>query len=199
MPQLLLATTSAGKIRDLRLCLDGSGWDLLTPADVGLTLDVEELGTTYAENARLKAETYFQSAGLPTIGEDSGLEVDALGGAPGLYSARWRGLPDGPIKNAEMLRELEGVPVSRRSCHYRCTIVLLGLDGYEHIFEGHCAGRIAFAPLGSGGFGFDPIVLIPRLNRTLAQLDDAERIAVNHRGRAARQLSGYLRRHGQSL
>lgn len=181
-------------MRDLRLCLAATRWELLTPAVLGRKLDVDETGSTYTENARLKARAYFEATGLPTAGEDSGLEVDALQGAPGLHSARWQGLPDGPIKNAAMLRELDQVPPSRRTCRYRCTIVFIAAQDEEHVFEGRCAGRIALESAGSGGFGFDPIVLIPRLGRTLAELPDEGRIAVNHRGRAARQLARWLRR-----
>lgn len=193
MPDLLLATSNQGKIRDLRLCLANTGWNLLTPADVGLALEVDETGSTYVENARLKAEAYFKARGLPTLGEDSGMEVDALDGEPGIYSARWRGLPDGPIKNAAMIETLASVPPSRRTCRYRCAVVYLEPAGREQVFEGRCAGRITQAPRGEGGFGFDPIVEIPRLGRTLAELSDEERIAVNHRGRAVRQLTRYLR------
>jgi XTP/dITP diphosphohydrolase len=196
--RLLLATTNQGKIRDLRRCLAGTGWTLFTPADLGLALEVEETGSTYEDNARLKARAHHEAAGLTTIGEDSGLEVDELGGAPGLFSARWRGLPDGPIKNAEMLRELEDVPSSRRRCRYRCTIVAISPDGEEQVFAGVCAGRIAYEQRGSGGFGFDPIVEIPRLARTLAELSDEDRIAVNHRGRAARKLARWLAARQQS-
>ncbi|HEY3116407.1 MAG TPA: non-canonical purine NTP pyrophosphatase [Chloroflexota bacterium] len=195
-PELLLATSNAGKLRDLRLCLAECGWDLCSPIDVGLSLGVAETGATYAENARLKAAAYFQASGLPTLGEDSGLEIDTLEGAPGIFSARFEGLPDGPIKNARILELLAGLPASKRRCHYHCALVLVQPDRAERLFEGTCIGRIAFEPAGEGGFGFDPIVLLPRLSRTLAQLDNPERLRVNHRGRAARKLATYLRSFG---
>lgn len=197
MPRrLLLATTNEGKLRDFRLCLEGADWQLLTPTDVGLALSVEETGWSYEENARLKARAYFEAAGLPTVGEDSGLEIDALDGAPGVLSARYLGLPDGPVKNAKILELVSDVLASKRGCRYHCAIVLVGVGGREHVFEGTCVGRVAMAPAGSGGFGFDPIVEIPRLHRTLAQLDDDERLLVNHRGKAARKLARHLRRLG---
>ncbi len=195
----MLATSNRGKVADLRICLAGVGVEIVTPTDLRLNLEVAETGSTYLENARLKARAYFEAAHLPTVGEDSGLEIDALGGQPGLYSARWLGLPDGPIKNSEVLRQLAPIPSSRRGGRYRCAIVLIEDSGAERVFEGRCAGKIAPGPAGDGGFGFDPIFLIPRLGRTLAELDDAERIRVNHRGRAARQLARYLRRAAKTL
>lgn len=128
------------------------------------------------------------------MGEDSGLEVDALGGAPGIFSARYAGLPDGSIKNAHLLDLLRAVPQRRRRCQYRCALVLAEAEGREHLWEGACVGRIAQEPAGDGGFGFDPIFFVPRLGRTLAQLSNEERLGVNHRGRAARQMARYLGR-----
>ena len=193
-PKLLLATSNAGKLRDLRICLADCGWALCSLADVGLAIEVDETGASYIDNARLKAAAYFAASGLPTLGEDSGLEIDALDGAPGIFSARFEGLPDGPIKNARILELLAGLPARRRRCHYHCALVFMEPGRAERIFEGTCIGRIAQEPAGDGGFGFDPIVLLPRLGRTLAQLDDAERLRVNHRGRAVRKLAHYLTR-----
>jgi XTP/dITP diphosphohydrolase len=190
---LLIATTNAGKVRELRVLLADLPYQVVTPADVGLSLDVEETGDTFVENARLKARAYHDATGLMTIGEDSGLEIDALGGEPGVYSARYHGLPDGPIKNAHVLELLRQVPTSRRGCRYRCAIVLLDPGGNEHVFEGKCAGRIAYEPAGNNGFGYDPIVLIPRLGQTVAELSDETKNRISHRGRASRQLVRFLR------
>jgi len=131
-----------------------------------------------------------------TIGEDSGIEIDALNGEPGVYSARYHGLPDGPVKNAHILELLRDVPWSRRGCRYRCAIVLVDPNGAEGAFEGRCAGRIAFEPAGEGGFGYDPIMWIPRLGRTMAELTEAEKNRISHRGRAARKLARHLARIG---
>ena len=190
--QCLIATTNAGKVRELRALLAELPLALLSPTELGLNLAVEETGNTFVENSRIKAQTYFQAAGLPTIAEDSGLEIDALNGEPGVLSARYHGLPDGPIKNAHILDLLASVPPSRRSCRYICAIVYLDMTGAEHVFEGECRGHIAGAPGGEGGFGFDPIVLLPRLGRTMAQLSDEEKNRISHRGRAARKLVRYL-------
>lgn len=194
VPRLLLATSNPGKLRDLRLGLAETGWELCSPVDLGLAVDAEETGATYVENAQIKARAYFVATGLATAGEDSGLEIDALGGAPGIFSARFEGLPDGPVKNARVLELLAGLPVRQRRCHYHCALVLVEASGSERVFEGSCVGRIATAPAGEGGFGFDPIVLLPRLGRTLAQLTNEERLRANHRGRAARKLARYLAR-----
>jgi XTP/dITP diphosphohydrolase len=190
---LLLATTNQGKVREFRTLFAGLPWDVLTPEEAGVKLEVEETGDTFVENARLKAQAYHQATSMATIGEDSGLEIDALGGEPGVYSARYHGLPDGPIKNAHVLELLREVAASRRACRYRCAIVLIDAAGTEHVFEGKCAGRIAFAPAGSNGFGYDPIVLIPRLGQTVAELPDDTKNRISHRGRATRQLLRFLR------
>ena len=161
---------------------------LATPDELGLTLAVEAAGSSYTGNARARATTYFGAAGVPTIGEDSGLQIDMLGGTPGVHSARFEQLPDGAIKNAHILDMLDEVPPGRRICHYRCTIVFKPAADEEHIFHGICAGYVAEAPAGSGGFSFDPIVRLSGNGRTLAELSDEERAAVSHRGRAARKL-----------
>src|SRR5919199_1399406 len=139
--QFLLATTSAGKQRELRGLLGDLPLRLVTPADLGLTLVPEETGTTFAANAAQKAHAYYATAGVPTLAEDSGLEVDALGGAPGVYSARWEGLPDGPVKNAHLLERLAEVPDEGRGARYVCQMVLVDRDGAEHHAEGYCRGR----------------------------------------------------------
>jgi len=159
-------------------------------------LEVEETGTTFMENARLKAWAYFEATGMATVAEDSGLEIDALGGEPGVYSARYQGLPDGPLKNAYLLDRLNGIARTRRGCRYRCSIVLVDRDAHEHTFEGVCAAQIADSPAGTGGFGFDPIAFLPRFGRTMAELTDAEKNRISHRGRAARTLIRHLRRYG---
>ncbi len=187
---LLVATTNPGKVRELRTLLPGLR--LLTPGETGVELDVEETGSTFVENARLKASAYHAATGLRTMGEDSGIEIDALHGEPGVYSARYHGLPDGPIKNAHILELLANVPSVRRGCRYVCSIVLIDSDGSEHVFEGECRGEITREPAGDGGFGYDPIFLIPRVKRTMAELSAEEKNRVSHRGRAVRKLARYL-------
>jgi XTP/dITP diphosphohydrolase len=190
--QLLVATTNLGKVRELAPLLNGAPYQLVSPADLGITLDVEESATTFVGNARLKARAHFEASCIATMAEDSGLEIDALGGQPGVYSARYEGLPDGPIKNARILDLLRDVPASRRGCRYRCAIVLVLQDGEEHVFEGRCAGRISRVSAGDNGFGFDPIFEVPRLSRTMAELSDEEKNRISHRGRATRKLRRFL-------
>jgi XTP/dITP diphosphohydrolase len=189
---LLLATTSAGKIRELGALLAPLSVRLLTPIDLGTILDVEETGSTYEENARLKAQAYSRATGIATLAEDSGLEIDALNGAPGIYSARFEGLPDGPIKNARILELLRDVTDDKRGCRYICCIVYIDAAGRESVFEGRCEGVIAHEPAGSGGFGYDPIVFIPEARLTMAELSEAEKNRISHRGRAAEKLLAHL-------
>ena len=181
---LLVATTNQGKIRELKALLADLPLQVLQPSDLGLSLDVEETGSTFLENAQLKARANFAAAGgIATLAEDSGIEIDALGGEPGVYSARYHGLPDGPIKNAHILELMAGVPKTRRTCRYRCTIVLIEESGEEHRFEGVCAGRVAFESSGENGFGYDPIMYLPHYGQTMADLPDDEKNRISHRGR----------------
>jgi XTP/dITP diphosphohydrolase len=189
-PELLVATTNPGKVRELEVLLPHH--TILTPPDLGLNIAVEETGQTFVENARLKASAYHAATGRRTMGEDSGIEIDALQGEPGVYSARYHGLPDGPIKNAHVLELLADVPDDRRGCRYVCAIVLVEADGSERVFSGECRGRIARVPAGKGGFGFDPVFSIPRLGRTMAELSEEEKNRISHRGRATRKLASYL-------
>jgi XTP/dITP diphosphohydrolase len=190
--RLLLATTSAGKQRELRALLGDLPLVLVTPADLGLTLVPEETGTTFAANAAIKAHAYHAAAGLPTLAEDSGLEVEALGGAPGVYSARWEGLPDGAEKNALLLERLGDVPDDARGCRYLCHIVLLDRDGHEHHASGALQGRVAYAARGAGGFGYDPVFYLPEQGCTVAELPAAEKDRLSHRGRAVAALRALL-------
>ena len=192
--RLLLATTSAGKQRELRALLGDLPLTLVTPADLGLTLVPEETGTTFAANAALKAHAYHAATGGPTLAEDSGLEVDALGGAPGVYSARWEGLPDGPLKNARLLEKLADVPDAGRGARYVCHMVLIDRQGAEHHAAGECRGRIAHAARGTAGFGYDPVLYVPALGRTMAELEPAEKDRISHRGAAARALREIIQR-----
>jgi XTP/dITP diphosphohydrolase len=194
MPRLLLATTNPGKIRELRDLLAGCGWEILTPLDMGLTLHVEETGQTYAENARLKAEAYARASGLVALADDSGLEVDALGGAPGLHSARYAGQDTTHADKMEaLLAELRDVPDERRTARFRAVIVIATPDGRTFQAEGVCEGHIARAPRGAGGFGYDPIFLIAGGSRTMAELTAEEKNRVSHRARAAAAACAMLR------
>src|SRR4030081_1616583 len=160
--RLLIATTSAGKLREWQALLRDLPLELLTLADAGIDFDVDETGTTFAQNAVLKAEAYGRASQLLTLAEDSGLCVAALGGAAGVHSARGGG-PDYAQKNALLIRLLEGKHGAARACRYACVVVLRHPDGRTWHVRGEVRGEIAQAPAGTGGFGYDPIFYIPRL------------------------------------
>jgi XTP/dITP diphosphohydrolase len=153
----------------------------------------EETGSTYAENALIKARAAVQATGLAALGDDSGLEVDALAGAPGLYSARFGGpgLNDAQ-RSALLLERLAQVPEGQRTARFRCVLALVDASGRERFAEGTVEGRIAFAPSGSGGFGYDPVFVYPPRGCTLAELSDEEKSRVDHRGAAIRALEQLL-------
>ncbi len=186
MPKLLIATNNAGKVAEFRDLLDGCGWELATPADLGLTLDVEETGETYAENARLKAEAGVEASGLVTLADDSGLEIEAMGGEPGLRSARFLG-PDAtfPGRFAEIQRRLEGLPQSQRSARFVAVIAIAEPKGGVRFAEGEVRGLIADEARGERGFGYDPIFWLPERSATMAELPASEKSIISHRARAA--------------
>lgn len=190
--KLLLATTSAGKLREWQGLLADLPLELVTLRDQGITFDVEETGSTFAANALLKAEAYGTASGLLTLAEDSGLCVAALGGAPGVRSARWEG-DDYAHKNALLVELLEGKHGAERACRYACVVVLRQADGRRWRVRGEVRGQIATRPAGSGGFGYDPIFWIPRLGQTLAQVTVDEKDRISHRGRAAGRVRPILR------
>jgi XTP/dITP diphosphohydrolase len=195
MPRLLIASNNTGKVVEFRELLADCGWDVVGPADVGLRIDVEETGSTYLENARLKAEAFSRASGLAALADDSGLEVDALNGAPGAlhHVHGW----DGSTNDERiqiLLRALAGVPEGGRSARFRCVMVLVTPGGRRIETEGACEGVIALSPAGGGGFGYDPVFYLPRLGKSMAQLSTAEKNLVSHRGMAAQKMRFELRK-----
>jgi XTP/dITP diphosphohydrolase len=188
---VLLGTTSSGKIREWQNLLADLPVELITLGDAGIDFDVEETGATYAENALLKAEAYGSACNLLTLTEDAGLSVDALGGAPGVQSARWEG-QDYAHKNAVLIRLLEGKHGTERACRYVCEVVVRHPDGRRWQVHGEVRGQIAMQPAGDGGFGYDPIFYVPRLRQTLAQVPIDKKDRISHRGRAARRIRPIL-------
>lgn len=188
-----MATTNPGKLREFQAIFAPLPFTLVTPADLGLALDVEETGQTFRENAEIKARAYWSATRMLCLAEDSGFEIDALNGAPGVHSARWEG-DDYGHKNRLIVERLRGLQGTARRCRYVCEIVLIEPGGRLHHARGTLTGRVAEAPAGSGGFGYDPIFYVPRLRRTLAQLTAAEKNAISHRGRAARRIRPVLER-----
>lgn len=187
VPRLLLATSNRGKIDEYREILDGIEAALVTPADLGLQIHVDETGTTFRQNAALKARAYARASGLVTLAEDSGLEIDALGGEPGVYSARWGDTSDYAAKNRMVLARLEGVPWDKRTARYVSEAAVVDQRGKIWHYRGVVRGYIAFAPAGEGGFGYDPIFYVRRHRRTMAQLTAAQKHEISHRGRATRR------------
>ncbi|MGE3270532.1 MAG: non-canonical purine NTP pyrophosphatase, partial [Chloroflexota bacterium] len=183
LPQVLLGTTSSGKIRELREMLADLPVQVVVPADLGINLDVEEGETSFVANAMLKARAFRRASGVLTIAEDSGFEVDALGGEPGVISARWGGT-DYVVKNQLIIDRLAGLPDEQRGCRYITVLAIATLDGKVYRRTGTCTGLVARAPAGSGGFGYDPIFLVPDLGRTMAEIPQSAKAAISHRGRA---------------
>ena len=189
--KFVLATHNPGKIREMSAILGELGVEVVSPADVGITVDVEETGTTFAENAMLKAKAICAAAGLPAIADDSGLCVDALGGGPGVYSARYGGEGlDDKGRYMLLLNSMRGQ--TTRKAHFACAIACAFPNGDELTAQGQCDGAIAFAPMGEGGFGYDPVFLVPEMGKTFGQLTAQEKSAISHRGKALRDFSEKL-------
>jgi XTP/dITP diphosphohydrolase len=191
--RLVVATLNRAKGRELLQLLGDVPYDVTLLADVpGSTLP-EETGATYAENALIKARAAAQASGILSLGDDSGIEVDALGGAPGLYSARFGGPGlDDAGRYRLLLDRLYGVPAARRTARFRCVVALVHPDGGERVVEGAVEGVIAEAPRGAGGFGYDPVFFYPPLGRTFGELPAETKHCVDHRGAAIRAARALL-------
>ncbi len=200
--KLLAATRSPGKQREFRRILAPAGVDLVFPDDAGVPEEpaeaLLETGETFEANARHKAEHFARRTGLPTVADDSGLEVLALGGAPGVRSRRWAGVSGAAAavdaaNNAELLRRLAGAGERRRRARYRCVLVYLpDPSAAPEVFEGACHGRILEAPAGTGGFGYDPLFWSDELGKSFGEATPEEKDRVSHRGRALRALAAAL-------
>ncbi|HTP09695.1 MAG TPA: XTP/dITP diphosphatase [Anaerolineae bacterium] len=190
--RLLIATTNLGKVREYQQLLTGPAYDLVGLTDIGIDQEVDETGATYEENALLKAREYAALSGLLTLADDSGLEVDALDGRPGVYSARYA--PDSPTRIRKLLGEMQDIPTDRRSARFQCVIALAWPDGRTEITAGTCEGWISSEARGSNGFGFDPVFLVPELGVTMAELPDEVKNQISHRARAAQKMRPILER-----
>lgn len=189
--RLVLGTHNEGKVRELRRMLSDLAWIVEGLPDD--TPEYEETGDTFADNARGKALYYAERTAAPTLGEDSGLVVDALGGEPGVRSARYIDPEmEQPARNRAVLERLEGVPEDRRGARFRCHLTLAHDGAIVHETTGSCEGRIATTTRGRGGFGYDPIFLVEELGRTFAELDPEDKSAVSHRGGAVREMVRFL-------
>jgi len=193
MTTLLIATTNPGKVSELAHLLTNLPYRIVGLADLPQLLpDVEETGETFQENALLKADYYFAQTGLLTLADDSGLEVTALAGRPGVYSARYAGAgASDAAKVAKLLAELQDVPAEERAAQFVCVLALVG-PGVRETFTGICSGVIAQHPRGSNGFGYDPVFLEPESGRTFAELTPSEKGRLSHRGRALAEARQFL-------
>ena len=193
--KFVLATQNQKKLREMSDILSGFGVEVVTPKSLGIDLEVEETGTTFAENAMLKAKAICAAANLPAIADDSGLCVDALAGAPGVYSARYGGEGLDDVGRYRLLLEnLRGQ--TTRTAHFACAIACAFPNGDTLTAEGKVEGTIAYAPMGEGGFGYDPIFFYPPLRKTFGQLTAEEKHGISHRGKAlevfVKDLATYL-------
>ncbi len=194
MTRLLLATNNPGKVREMRRLLAGEPFEVVTPADLGIALDVVEDGDGYAENATLKARAFAEAGQCLALADDSGIEVDALGGGPGPFSARYGGPGlDDAGRTDLMLRELRDVPDGEREARYQAVVAVAWPDDRIERFEGTWEGSIGHEPLGENGFGYDPIFRTPE-GRSAADLRAEEKDAVSHRGQAVRAAAAWLRK-----
>ncbi len=190
--KFIIATNNPKKLKELERILKPLGIDAVTAKEAGVSLDdVDETGTTFSENAFLKANAAFEKTGMPAVADDSGLCVDALNGKPGVYSARYGGEnATDEDKNNKLLEELKDVAEENRTAHFSCAICCILPDGSKIEVEGKCDGKIAFEPSGDGGFGYDPIFMCG--DKSYAQLTAEEKDAVSHRGQALRKLQKEL-------
>jgi XTP/dITP diphosphohydrolase len=192
MPQLLLATNNPHKVAEFRMLLAECGWEVVSATDIGLHVTVDESGETYAENAALKALAFARASGLTSLADDSGLEVDALGGRPGIHTARYAGPDAGDeANNDKLLTELARVPPGGRGARYRCAMVFVrhADDPEPVIAEAAWEGFIGLERRGTGGFGYDPLFVVAGGTRTAAELTSVEKNRLSHRGQALRALA----------
>lgn len=198
--KFVLASKNRKKLAELNEILSALGVEVISEAEAGVDVEVEETGTTFEENAALKAEAVCRASGLPAIADDSGLCVDALNGAPGVYSARYGGPElDDAGRYRLLLENMRGMP--DRRCRFVSAICCAFPDGGQVTARGECPGTLAYAPKGADGFGYDPVFFVPGLKKTFAELSAEEKNAVSHRGAALRafreKLTDYLRQQSQ--
>lgn len=195
--KFVLASHNKGKLAEMQAILGTLGVEVVMESDLGLAVEVEETGETFAENAMLKAKAVMEASGLPAIADDSGLCVDALNEAPGVYSARYGGLNTDQERYALLLQNLRGA--MNRAAHFHTAVICCFPNGDTLEASGDCYGTIAYAPMGTEGFGYDPVFFVPEMRKTFAQLTAEEKNAISHRGNAlrafAKELEVYLNKN----
>lgn len=185
--KLVLASKNQHKLVELQTILGQMGLEVVLESDIGIDVDVEETGTTFAENAMLKAKAVMEASGMAAIADDSGLVVDALNGEPGVYSARYGGMPTDLDRTLLLLEKIKDVPEEKRTGRFVSAIACALPDGTEVTAEGVCEGKILFELRGTGGFGYDPVFYVPQLGKTFAEAGAEEKNAISHRGNALRE------------
>ena len=189
--KLVLASKNKKKLVEMNEILSHLGTEVCSEAEAGVDVEVEETGTTFEENSLLKARAVMEASGLPAIADDSGLCVDALNGAPGIYSARYGGVDSDQARYRLLLENLRGA--GARTAHFHTAIVCCFPNGDRLDAAGDCFGTIAYAPQGDNGFGYDPVFFVPELRKTFAQLTPEEKNAISHRGNALRAFAAELK------
>lgn len=184
--KLIIASNNKGKIREYKELLEPLGYDVISQSEAGVNIEAEETGKTFAENAAIKARAIYDLKKCAVLADDSGLAVDALGGEPGVYSARYGNLSSDKERCDLILEKLKGVPEGERGARFICAIHFIRPDGSEISVEGSCEGKIGFAPLGENGFGYDPIFMYG--DKSFAQVDAEFKNSVSHRGKALKKL-----------
>ena len=191
--KLIFATGNENKMREIREILAGRGYEILSMKEAGIDVDVVEDGKTFAENALIKARAISKIAGELVLADDSGLEIDALGGEPGIYSARYMGYDTSYTeKNNNLISRLEGVPDEERTARFVCAMAAVFPDGREETVVGTMEGRIGYEIAGENGFGYDPIFFLPKYGKTSAEISPEEKNAISHRGKALRAIAELL-------
>ncbi len=191
--KLIFATGNANKMREIREILGGKGYEILSMKEAGVDIDVEEDGATFEENALIKARAIGKACGELVLADDSGLVIDALGGEPGIYSARYMGHDTSYTeKNNNLISRLEGVPDEKRTARFVCAMAAVFPDGTEKVITGVMEGRIGYRIAGENGFGYDPIFFLPEYGKTSAEISPEEKNAISHRGKALRAMAEYL-------
>lgn len=189
MKKIVVATNNVGKAREFKELLEPLGFHVLTNLDLPEPIDVEETGTTFEENAFIKARAICELMGIPVIADDSGLIVDALGGRPGVYSARYAGEPTDDVQNYEkVLADLGDLPFEKRTARFYCCIVFVGPGLPDLVTEGTVEGRILYEPIGTNGFGYNPIFFVDEFGKSLAQCTSDEKNAISHRSSALKKM-----------
>ncbi len=191
--KIIFATGNENKLREIRQITENMGIEIVSMKDAGYYTEVEETGTTFEENAYLKASAIAKKCNLPTLADDSGLEIDYLNKEPGIYSSRFMGEDTPyPVKNAELLRRMEGVPDEKRTARFVCAICLVRPDGSSETVKATMEGRVAYKIAGENGFGYDPIFFLPERGCTSAELSPEEKNEISHRGKALRMMRDIL-------